>query len=280
MAAYFNQNSVAITAVSGGYEIKSPFNPSFIEALKTKVPSYARSFDKSNKTWTVEPEFIQPVADLLNQHYRTIVVVPEPNKAVVKICETLRIEYIGACKITGRGYEANAFCNGQWSVVFPEDVLRPWFESGQSGLPDTLYSLLGVTQEADAKTIKSKYRQLARQWHPDVCKEEGARERFERYQQAYELLSDETARRKYDVGLMFSSRAKERPVLKAWQKGESGYRSPLRCGLVTVEANLVGNRKRVTKILQWDDIVNADGLVMVTSWPFGAKMFQIDWVAY
>ena len=62
------------------------------------------------------------------------------------------------------------------------------------------YGVLGVPREADAKAIKKAYRKLARQYHPDVNPDDAAAEqRFKEVTEAYEVLSDEARRKKYDT---------------------------------------------------------------------------------
>lgn len=60
------------------------------------------------------------------------------------------------------------------------------------------YQILGVSRDADKKTIKSAYRQLARKFHPDVNKESDAEDRFKDISAAYEVLSDDEKRGIYD----------------------------------------------------------------------------------
>src|SRR5213078_4290094 len=60
------------------------------------------------------------------------------------------------------------------------------------------YRILGVDRTADAKTIKSAYRKLARKHHPDVAKGKDG-ERFKEISEAYEVLSDPEKRRRYDT---------------------------------------------------------------------------------
>ena len=60
------------------------------------------------------------------------------------------------------------------------------------------YDLLGVSRDADADTLKSAYRRMARQYHPDINKDSGAEERFKEIGRAYEVLSDPQKRARYD----------------------------------------------------------------------------------
>ena len=63
--------------------------------------------------------------------------------------------------------------------------------------PD-LYETLGVSREASSSDIKKAYRLLAKEFHPDVNKSEGAEERFKEVSTAYEVLSDPEKRGRYD----------------------------------------------------------------------------------
>jgi molecular chaperone DnaJ len=60
------------------------------------------------------------------------------------------------------------------------------------------YELLGVSRDASKEEIKRAYRRLARKYHPDVNKEEGAEERFKEINRAYEILSEPESRARYD----------------------------------------------------------------------------------
>lgn len=60
------------------------------------------------------------------------------------------------------------------------------------------YNVLGVDRKASAKDIKRKYYELAKKYHPDVNKEDGADKKFQEIQSSYEILSDEEKRRQYD----------------------------------------------------------------------------------
>ncbi|WP_112181357.1 MULTISPECIES: molecular chaperone DnaJ [Paraliobacillus] len=60
------------------------------------------------------------------------------------------------------------------------------------------YDVLGVSKGASKEEIKKSYRKLARSYHPDVNKEEGASDKFKEAKEAYEVLSDEQKRAQYD----------------------------------------------------------------------------------
>ncbi|MBV7331612.1 DnaJ domain-containing protein [Chloroflexi bacterium TSY] len=61
------------------------------------------------------------------------------------------------------------------------------------------YEILGVSRDADEKKIKNAFRELARKYHPDHNKEEGAEERFKEIAEAYGVLSDPDKRALYDT---------------------------------------------------------------------------------
>ncbi|MCX6692765.1 MAG: molecular chaperone DnaJ [Methanoregula sp.] len=60
------------------------------------------------------------------------------------------------------------------------------------------YDILGVPRNADDKEVKKAYRNLARKFHPDVCKDRGAEEKFKHINEAYSVLSDAQKRAQYD----------------------------------------------------------------------------------
>jgi len=62
------------------------------------------------------------------------------------------------------------------------------------------YEVLGLPRTASTDDVKSSYRRLARQYHPDVSKENPkvAEEKFKELSEAYEVLADPEKRRRYD----------------------------------------------------------------------------------
>jgi len=59
------------------------------------------------------------------------------------------------------------------------------------------YAILGVLKDASEDEIKSAYRSLAKKYHPDL--NPNGEEKFRETTKAYEVLSDKSARIKYDL---------------------------------------------------------------------------------
>lgn len=81
------------------------------------------------------------------------------------------------------------------------------------------YEILGVTKTASEADLKSAYRKLAREYHPDMNKEAGAETKFKEVSEAYQVLSDPQKRKTYD---QFGSAAFE-PGNAYGGAGQQGY---------------------------------------------------------
>jgi molecular chaperone DnaJ len=68
---------------------------------------------------------------------------------------------------------------------------REWFEKDY-------YRVLGVAETASAKEIKSAFRKLSREYHPDTNSGAGAEERFKEISAAYDVIGDAERRKEYD----------------------------------------------------------------------------------
>lgn len=60
------------------------------------------------------------------------------------------------------------------------------------------YKILEVPRSASKSDIKKAFRTLSRKYHPDVNKAADASERFSKISEAYDVLTDDTKRQKYD----------------------------------------------------------------------------------
>ncbi len=60
------------------------------------------------------------------------------------------------------------------------------------------YKILGISNNATQSEIKKSYFAKAKMYHPDVCKDKDAEEKFKEVSIAYETLNDVNLRQKYD----------------------------------------------------------------------------------
>jgi hypothetical protein len=280
-----------LTPTGDGLALSSPYDPMFVAEFKQAVPSAERAWDKASRRWLIKPAAAARVAELCFTYFGERPLVPSVQAAsAAPQIRVFRVEYLGACKPRdGGGVSAMGYCEGAWSVIAPEPVLRLWFEGApkaepgqpeQPAAPTTYYALLGVTQNADEGAIKSGYKRMARQWHPDACREPDAHERFLAIRDAYNILSDPILRKKYNVGLLFQDRAAETRLNKArvYTPPQDFFRAPLRCGMVLAEATPALGRWSLTKVLAWDDITNDRGEVLVASWDNEREEIVRKWV--
>jgi len=85
------------------------------------------------------------------------------------------------------------------------------------------YAALGVPKSSSADEIRKAYRKLAKELHPDVRPNDAAsEERFKRITAAFNLLSDETNRARFDRGEI-DAEGNDRPVFQSGGYGGGGY---------------------------------------------------------
>ncbi|KAI3810458.1 hypothetical protein L1987_20071 [Smallanthus sonchifolius] len=80
-------------------------------------------------------------------------------------------------------------------------------DEGKSMDGSCYYSVLGVRTDATSSQIRSAYRKLALEWHPDKWTNKPslageANRRFQKIQEAYSVLSDQTKKSMYDAGVL------------------------------------------------------------------------------
>lgn len=267
-----------LTSDSGTIAITSPYDAGFVTELKSAIPASERRYKPESKSWVVSPRHGKTLQDLCMKYFNELPLLP--NVANIKPIvrqRILEVRYIGTTKDRGSDERsAYGWLNGGWNVIFSESVLRAWFDA--PAVPDeqpNLYSVLCVVRGATDDEVKSGYRRMARQWHPDACKEPNAHEQFLAIQHAYEVLTKN--RERYDAGLAFEMSLRNTPKTNNFLASNDGYRSPLRCGLIMVEGIESMGIFQVSKVFAWQDIVDSRGRILVVSWPKDAKTFEEIW---
>lgn len=283
-----NNNHATLTPDnSGNIQFSFSYNPGLIAALKLEIPYTDRSWEPARKLWIVAPKHADKLVQLVAQYMCLNITKPIlSNQPQTVQTQSIKVEYLGAAKDRGNGeVTATGWSNNGWNVIFPLEALKAWFDPDNVGRPSeatTLYAVLGLSSKVTQEEIKKSWRRLARQWHTDVCKEVDAKEQFQKLQHAYEILSDETKRKKYNAGLQLEASLMVNQEHKFWGIDDTFvsdvvYRSPLRCGWILAEGEQVLSRFVVKKILAWEDITQA-GLTMVSSWENGNDKFTVEWV--
>ena len=267
-------SSASMHAENGVFLLRFTPDPGLIAAIKS-LPVSERSWDPARRAWLIDPQAGQRVADIIRTYTGEIIRVPAIQPVAMEM-KILEIIYIGRCK--DRGGEKSAFAmtaDYKWSVLFPESVLRKWFEVDEENPTEqgNLFSVLGIKKDATDEEIRTGYRRMAKQWHPDLNRHDpDAQEQFIRIQEAYQILSNENTRARYIAGLMLEETLKQNTQYQSLDdilSKKYEYISPLRCGNILAEGINKTGRFVVSKILEWQDIYNSAGQSLVTSWSSG-----------
>lgn len=281
----FYRGSCKLEAIGNGYKVLTPFNRDFLDHFKSALSSKERTWVPGNDDeygyWMIVPSAVDTVAKLIKDYYDEDINVPKLNVNASQKEGVFNVQYLGTTKpknddcAFGQMLETK-----QWNILIPRDVLLSWFEgqpvsSKPSQSFNDLFSLLGVQRTATDDEIRSGFRRIARQWHPDVCKEPNAEDVFKKINEAYQTLSDPAKRKRYVFGLNQQKALSETPRESMYIGTE--YRAPLRCGKIKVKYHDELTRHVVDEILAWDEIV-VNGMVLVSSWPSGSDEPLLNWV--
>lgn len=259
----------------------SDYDPGLVADLKSTIPYNARKWNPEDKSWRIAPQYAQKVADIVYKNLGVRVDLPTIAAKPKTVSRLIKLEYLGAAKDRGNGEPSSfGWVDDEWSVIFPLSVLRAWFEPGEDAKPEdapTLYGVLGLPRDAKGIDVRKAHRRAARTWHPDTCNEPDAATQFRQIQKAYETLSSPVKRAKYDVGLKMTASLRHEK-LPRFHKNVTHWRPPLRCGYLLVEGTEQLSRIVVSRIRQWEDIVNQWQQVMVSYWPRNADHFEAKWI--
>lgn len=301
----FNQQPYArLEPTAGGLRYNASFADGMNDAFKAAVPSNQRKpvmgGDGRFSHWLIDPAAAPIVQRIVKQFLGIDLAIPQvaPTIAAEEM-RILRLIYIGSTKQVGSESIARGYDGKSWDALLPEKVLRKWFcdelddepakqpdKPVEPFKPKTHYAVLGLVRTAEEIDIKKAYRRLAMQWHPDVCREDGAREMFEKIQHAYNLLGDPNKRRAYDVGLILTEKSTPPERYNPVDVGKTlynfhsmyGYRTPDRCGLILAKGRPAVAGFTVEQIMNWQPIVDSQGRTLVSSFDSVMKEVIQRWV--
>ena len=280
-----------------GLHFHSSYDSYLVDLLKSNIPASERAWNPTGKYWIVLPfysdELKRIVKLALNIDATVMGHTIQGKKATEQ--KLFRVEYIGSLKDRGNG-DVSAFgataketvtsqiifgfpvikTTLEWPIIFPESVLKDWFNGDDKiKRPDssTLYGVLCLNQSATQQEVKKAWRRGMKRFHPDINKDEDAPEMTMKITDAYSTLRNPMQRRKYDAGLKLAASLdgqQKQPVYSDWS-------IPVRCGNILCEGQYKVGRFVVSKILQWLDIVE-DGKMLVTSWDLSTNSLVRSWI--
>lgn len=125
------------------------------------------------------------------------------------------------------------------------------------------YEILGISSDATADDVKSAYRKLARKYHPDVAGSDSV-DKFKEVSEAYETLSNDTKRKRYDIlcGIFnYNKSTTDKTMQKEAQKeAQKAYRQAQRQEDIIKEANKNNQKKensrKSSNAQDFSDILN------------------------
>ncbi|CAN8308089.1 unnamed protein product [Cochlearia groenlandica] len=125
----------------------------------------------------------------------------------------------------GGGSDPTKSVNDDKNNIFNDDKFAELIKDSF----DSHYQFLGVTTDADLEEIKSAYRRLSKEYHPDTTSLplKTASEKFMKLREVYNVLSDVESRRFYDWTLAqeVASRKAEKMRMKLEDPKEQEFRS-------------------------------------------------------
>lgn len=91
-------------------------------------------------------------------------------------------------------------CKQRTERKIHESTATRQFRSSRALLKRDYYEILGIPKSSSKDEIKTKYRELAKKYHPDLNKEDkNCEKKFQEVSEAYEVLNDAGKRERYDA---------------------------------------------------------------------------------
>lgn len=285
------QSSARIEHKPDGLHFFSSYDASLVAAMKGNINSVDRAWNGTKKCWVVAPQHLDELVRICELYLNvTPSIVGASIQGQSSVTQELfRVEYIGGIKDRGAG-EMSAFGATQgkqpglfgadivrfdWPIIFPESVLKDWFQGDskkETVNQSTLYAVLAIKQAASQDDIKAAWRKQVKRFHPDINSDEDAGWMTVQINHAYEVLRNPMTRRKYDAGLKLAAGIQGQKPKRC-----NDFMLPVRCGLIMCSGQYKVGRFVVSEILQWHDIVEG-GRTLVTSWDTGTNSLVRNWI--
>lgn len=260
-----SSRGVYVTAEGGSFKVNTPYSATFVSDLKNSIPATGRKWDSASKCWYVSEVHADILKTLIDRAYNCDVQMPT---IIAAKAQSVEVEFQADYVANSKNEASSVHTGGGWNAKIPEKVLRKWFKQADTATPATYYGLLGIDQNATDQEVKKAYKRAARTWHPDICREPNAREMFEKVREAYDILGNTLQRNLYNTGLAFEAMANTRNSLRGggYKTSYSSFVPVLRCGVLRVRGHKELGILVVDEILAWEDVTNAAGQIMVSSW--------------
>lgn len=240
--------------------IRFAYNETVIAWLKTSIPKGQRSWDPDKKQWVLNDDaYVQFTKEFPDLKHISEVVNNDNAET-----QEFYLEYIGRPKYTFTNQRVMSYGWKDQKIVLgiTIEAFQKWFRVG------TLYQQLGIREVIqDQSEIRKAYLRLARQWHPDVCREPNAQEEFLKIKKMYDILSNPQKKKKYDLGLKLFGAA-EKSII------QPGMPIPMRCGILTGKIEM-SPHKTLVDISSWKDITK-DSSILVSTWR--GETYSTEWI--
>lgn len=269
----------AISDKAGGVQLDFRYDARVIALLKLTIPASHRQYNPLSKTWTIAG----PKVDELFRAYRDEGYIVDDRRDKggsgngQALTDTLRINYLGNPRMRSDGavWASGMDESGNWRYILPYSVLTGFFNIDAAVRPSlfvgTLYDVLDVSDKAAPDVIKRQYRAAVRRWHPDTG---GNADDFRVVQEAYEILSDEKRRRKYDLARGW---AKDSQAAPSSGTNEIVWITPAdyRAGYWNCIYTALAGRIYIEQLLSFDPVTNSAGQRLYSHWSDNGVVY--DW---
>ena len=300
----------SIKIVTPGYKTHKSQVSQFVQEIKRDIPwsnGTGRRWVKQETAWYVGRDYLPTacriIREAFGQEVRITHIARADGKAPLEE-RLLYVFYLGLPKereLDGhKGFFSLGHSNKDLdsACAFPVPVMENWFgtntapkrrkKRGVESIVWNPYTELGIPlARQDTVTdaeVKKAYRVAAKVYHPDVSDAPDATQKFQLINQAYEILGTAESRKRFNVSLKIAlasntkdaARAVNGKDLSRYAIKYSTYLPPVRCGQVKAKGRTVVGMFIVDEILEWHDIIDQRGQILVTYW--SGDQVEEDWI--